>query len=113
MLTSIRGLVAASILASSGLAAAPAFAEETDPPADITVTGNVVGVTDYRWRGLSYSGGDFAVTSIAIIPDAPARFSITNGWPKLSCRMFPIWRAVTSAGPPAPKGTITFTGREG
>ncbi len=61
MLTSIRGLVAASILASSGLAAAPAFAEETDPPADITITGNVAGVTDYRWRGLSYSGGDFAV----------------------------------------------------
>lgn len=61
MLTSIRGLVAASILASSGLAAAPVFADETDPPAEITVTGNVVGVTDYRWRGLSYSGGDFAV----------------------------------------------------
>lgn len=61
MLTSIRGLVAASILIGSGLAAAPAFAEETDPPAEITITGNVVGVTDYRWRGLSYSGGDFAV----------------------------------------------------
>lgn len=61
MLTSIRGLVAASLLLGSGLAAAPAFADETDPPADITVTGNVVGVTDYRWRGLSYSGGDFAV----------------------------------------------------
>lgn len=61
MLTSIRGLIAASLIAGSGLAAAPAFAEETDPPADITITGNVVGVTDYRWRGLSYSGGDFAV----------------------------------------------------
>ncbi len=61
MLTSVRGPLAALILAGSGLAATPAFADETDPPADLTVTGNVAGVTDYRWRGLSYSGGDFAI----------------------------------------------------
>lgn len=61
MLTSIRGLVAATVLAGTMLAAAPALAEETDPPADFTFTGYVTGVTDYRWRGLSYSGGDFAV----------------------------------------------------
>ena len=61
MLTSIRGLVAASLLLGSGLAAAPAFADETDPPADITVTGNVAMVSDYRFRGLSLSGGDPAI----------------------------------------------------
>lgn len=60
MLTSNRGLVAASFAAAI-FAAAPAFADETDPPADWTVSGNVTGVTDYRWRGISYSGGDFAI----------------------------------------------------
>ncbi|WP_296674846.1 TorF family putative porin [Novosphingobium sp.] len=60
MLTSIRGLLAATILAG-GLVASPAFADETDPPKDITISGYAMGVTDYRWRGLSYSGGDFAV----------------------------------------------------
>ena len=61
MLTSIRGLVAASLVAGSMFAAAPAFADETDPPSAFTISGNVAGVTDYRWRGLSYSGGDFAI----------------------------------------------------
>ena len=60
MLTSIRGLLAASALACAAYAA-PAFADETDPPSDITVSGNVVLVTDYRFRGLSLSGGDVAV----------------------------------------------------
>ena len=40
MLTSIRGLVAASILAGSGLAAAPALADETDPRG-YKITGDV------------------------------------------------------------------------
>ncbi len=61
MLTSIRGLVAASFLLGSGLAAVPAFADETDPPSDLTITGNVALVSDYRFRGLSLSGGDVAV----------------------------------------------------
>jgi uncharacterized protein (TIGR02001 family) len=69
MLTSIRGLVAATLFAGAAFAATPAFAEEaaaeapveTEAPADFTVSGYVMGVTDYRFRGLSYSGGDFAV----------------------------------------------------
>lgn len=61
MLTSIRGLIAATLVFGCGLTAAPAFADETDPPADITVTGNVQVVTDYRFRGLSLSAGDAAV----------------------------------------------------
>lgn len=61
MLTSIRGLIAASLIAGAACAATPAFADETDPPSDLTITGSVSGVSDYRWRGLSYSGGDFAI----------------------------------------------------
>lgn len=60
MLTSMRGLFAASLVAGAAIAN-PAFADETDPPSALTVTGSVSGVTDYRWRGISYSGGGFAV----------------------------------------------------
>jgi uncharacterized protein (TIGR02001 family) len=61
MLTSIRGLVAATLFAGAAFAATPAFADEAEAPADITVSGNVVGVTDYRFRGLSLSAGDYAI----------------------------------------------------
>ncbi|MBN8486054.1 MAG: hypothetical protein J0L50_14920 [Sphingomonadales bacterium] len=61
MLTSVRGLLAATLVAGCGLAATPAFADETDPPAEVTVTGNVALVTDYRFRGISLSAGDPAV----------------------------------------------------
>lgn len=62
MLTSIRGLGAAFVLSALTFTATPALAEEAEAPAsDFTVSGNVTGVTDYRWRGLSYSGGDFAI----------------------------------------------------
>lgn len=61
MLTSIRSLMAATVLAGSMLAAAPALAQEEAPPADFTVSGNVALVSDYRFRGLSLSAGDMAV----------------------------------------------------
>lgn len=62
MLTSVRGLFAATLLAGCGLAANPALAQdETAPPSDITVSGYVQGVTDYRFRGLSLSAGDLAL----------------------------------------------------
>lgn len=61
MLTSVRSLFAATLLAGTALAATPAFADETDAPSDLTVTGNVALVSDYRFRGLSLSGGDLAV----------------------------------------------------
>ncbi|MCV0382567.1 MAG: TorF family putative porin [Erythrobacter sp.] len=72
MLTSIRGLSAASSLALV-LVASPAFAQDTvqtntglpepdaTPDSGISVSGNVALVTDYRFRGVSYSGGDPAV----------------------------------------------------
>lgn len=61
MLTSVRGLFAATLLAGCAIAATPAFADETDAPSEFTVTGNAAVVSDYRFRGLSQSGGDPAI----------------------------------------------------
>lgn len=58
MLTSVRGLLAATVLAGSMFAAAPALAQEVG---EFTVSGNAALVTDYRFRGISLSDGDFAV----------------------------------------------------
>ena len=55
MLTSKRGLIAASLIAASAIAATPAFADETDPPSDVTITGTAAVVSQYRFRGLSQS----------------------------------------------------------
>jgi uncharacterized protein (TIGR02001 family) len=62
MRTSIRGVLAATLLAGSALAATPALAQdETDPPAEFTFSGGATLVTDYRFRGLSLSAGDPAI----------------------------------------------------
>ncbi len=63
MLTSIRGLAAATTLTFVALSAAPAFAQDEDAASSssITVTGNVALVSDYRFRGVSLSGGDPAI----------------------------------------------------
>ena len=63
MLTSIRSLLAATTLAGCALVATPAFAEDAPAAAEpaLTVTGNVAIVSDYRFRGVSLSGGDPAV----------------------------------------------------
>ena len=58
MRTSVLAFAAAMVL---GLPAVPALADETDPPKDLTVTGYVQGVSDYRFRGYSLSGGDPAL----------------------------------------------------
>ena len=61
MLTSVRSLSAATALVGA-LIAMPALAQEV-PESDplVTVTGSVAGVTDYRFRGIGLSGGDFAI----------------------------------------------------
>jgi len=63
MLTSVRSLLAATVLAGSILVAAPALAqdEETGGGHGFSVTGSVAAVTDYRFRGVSLSGGNFAI----------------------------------------------------
>lgn len=61
MLTSVRGLMAATILAGSVLTAAPALAQDEEASSPITVSGNVALTSDYRFRGVSLSGGDIAL----------------------------------------------------
>ena len=55
MLTSIRGLIAATLLAGTAVAAVPAWADEAAPPSDFTVTGSAAVVSQYRFRGLAQS----------------------------------------------------------
>jgi uncharacterized protein (TIGR02001 family) len=61
MLTSVRGLLAATILAGSALASAPALAQDDEAASPITVSGNVALTSDYRFRGVSLSAGDIAL----------------------------------------------------
>lgn len=57
MLTSIRGLLAATLVAGSAMVATPALAQESD----ISISGNASVVSDYRFRGVGLSGGDIAI----------------------------------------------------
>jgi uncharacterized protein (TIGR02001 family) len=62
MLTSVRSLLAATLIASTVLTAAPALAQDEEAAASpFTVSGNVAMTSDYRFRGVSLSGGDFAI----------------------------------------------------
>lgn len=66
MLTSFRGPMAAVIAAAALCPLVPAHAQDADAPAEeapaaVTVTGSVALVSDYRFRGVSLSGGDPAV----------------------------------------------------
>ena len=59
MLTSMRGLLAATVLSTSVLIATPAFAQDAE--SDITISGNAALVSEYRFRGVDLSGGDPAI----------------------------------------------------
>ncbi len=62
MLTSFRGLVAVSLAAAGFSLTTPAMAQSDDEVAsDFTVSANVALTTDYRFRGVSLSGGDPAL----------------------------------------------------
>lgn len=61
MRTSVKALLGTTLFAASAITATPAFADETDAPSAVTVSGYVQGVSDYRFRGLSLSGGDAAI----------------------------------------------------
>ncbi len=60
MFTSIRGFVAASLLAGSAMVATPALAQD-EAASDISVSGNASVVSEYRFRGIGLSGGDIAI----------------------------------------------------
>jgi uncharacterized protein (TIGR02001 family) len=59
MLTSVRSLTAASVLALSAAVAAPAMAQDGD--IGVEVSANVAMVSEYRFRGVDLSGGEFAI----------------------------------------------------
>ncbi len=61
MLTSIRGLTAATFAACAALTTAPAFAQEEESESSIEVTANVALTSEYRFRGVDLSGGELAV----------------------------------------------------
>src|SRR5258706_9020027 len=48
-----------------------------------------------------------------MLPPAPARLSITIGWPRISVSFCPAMRAMMSVGPPGANGMMTRTGLEG
>lgn len=61
MLTSVRSLLAATVLAGAALAATPAMAQDEEDSSGVSVSGNVAIVSDYRFRGIGLSGGDPAI----------------------------------------------------
>ena len=71
MLLSSRGPLAATLAAASFVSCAPAFAQDAAPAAtpELTVTGNVTLVTDYRFRGVSQTAGDPAIQGGITVTD--------------------------------------------
>ena len=63
MLLSSRGPLAATLALASIFSAVPAFAQDSAPAADppVTISGSATFVTDYRFRGISQTGGDPAI----------------------------------------------------
>ncbi|WP_347304489.1 TorF family putative porin [Croceibacterium sp. TMG7-5b_MA50] len=58
----LRGLAASTFLAATALVALPAHAQDAvDPPSDLTVSGSVALVSDYRFRGVSQTDENMAV----------------------------------------------------
>ena len=62
MLTSIRSLAAATALAGAAFVATPALAQDEEADyGGFSLSGNAAIVSDYRFRGVSLSGGDPAI----------------------------------------------------
>ncbi len=61
MLTSVRSLAAASVFALSTALAAPAMAQDDVGGIGVEVSANVAMVSEYRFRGVDLSGGEFAI----------------------------------------------------
>jgi len=73
----VRRLLGATLFAGTALAATPALADETDAPGSLTVTGYVQVVSDYRFRGISATGGDFALQGSVNINHASGLYAGT------------------------------------
>lgn len=79
MLTSVRSLLAATVLASAAFAATPAMAQDEEETPFITVSGNVTGVSDYRFRGVGLSNGNVAIQGGITLTSAPGFYVGTWG----------------------------------
>lgn len=79
MRTSIRGLLAATTVSAGLLIAAPAFADDTAPPSDITVTGSAAIVSQYRFRGISQSDNKPAVQGAITVSHSSGFYISTWG----------------------------------
>lgn len=79
MRTSIRGLLAATTVSAGLLIAAPAFADDTAPPSDITVTGSAAVVSQYRFRGLAQSDNKPAVQAAITVSHSSGFYISTWG----------------------------------
>ena len=83
MLTSFRGpsaaILAATLAAASVLPATPGLAEDETDTSSVTVTGSVGVVTDYRFRGVSLSGGDPALQGGATLTHKSGVYAGTWG----------------------------------
>ena len=77
MLTSVRSLLAASVLAGAAFAATPAMAQDDTPM--ISVSGNAAIVTDYRFRGVGLSNGNIAIQGGIDLSTAPGFYIGTWG----------------------------------
>jgi len=60
MKNTLRTMLAAAVCASAATITAPAFAQD-EVVSDVEVSANVALVTDYRFRGVSLSDGEFAI----------------------------------------------------
>ncbi len=78
MITTVRGLLAATALAGA-FVAAPAFADDAAPPSDITITGSAAIVSQYRFRGLAQSDNKPAVQGAITISHSSGFYVSTWG----------------------------------
>src|SRR2546422_11039636 len=69
------------------------------------LTVKVRGTISMMWP----SGGALATISVPIMPEAPGRFSTTNGWPRLSESFGAMSRPTMSVEPPGAKPSIRRT----
>ena len=119
MLTSVRSLLAATVLAGSIVVAAPALAEDEGIAGDsgFTVTGSVATVTDYRFRGVSLSGGDFALQGGITISHSSGFYVGTWGssledtplYGELETDLFAGWGGEVADGVKVDAGLLVYT----
>lgn len=69
------GLTALGLIATS----APAFAQDTAPPGDFTITGGATVVSDYRFRGISQTDKKFAVQGTFSVSHASGFYATVWG----------------------------------